>query len=186
MSLALKTIITRFVLTFLIIILLLFPFDAAGITTLKLFVNELLVIDIKYIIAGILCLIAGIVIIIYNTKCKKNILNKEKILNEMANKVLIDSILVVLTAQGFIQPIIPVVVVIRDTVIGSFKYDFAVKVALKKVKDACFIIGIILTLFYNLPFELANLKVSEFLLVAGSVLSVVSAFEYYYQIKNKM
>ena len=52
MSTALKLTITRIVLLVLIILFLLFPFDTAGISMPKLFINELLVVDIKYLIAG--------------------------------------------------------------------------------------------------------------------------------------
>ena len=69
---------------------------------------------------------------------------------------------------------------------SSFKSNFEVKKILRKFQNLCFLLGIILTLFYNLPFELLNLKISEFLLIAGVILSIVSAFEYYYQIKKKM
>ena len=48
-----------------------------------------------------------------------------------------------------------------------------------KLKTACLMVGITLTLFYNLPFELWNLKVSDFLLIIAAVLSIVSGVQYY-------
>ena len=187
MSFANKLTISRIVLTVLIIILLIFPLDTAGISTPKLFINELLVVDVKYIIAGVLFIIASITILIFDIKSKdKSVLNRDKLLNDVANKVLINSLLVTLSSQGFIQPIIPIVVIIRDTIMSSFKSNFEVKKILRKFQNIFLILGILLTLFYNLPFELLNLKLSEFLLIAGLVFSVVSGFEYYYQIKKKM
>ncbi len=187
MSFSNKLTISRIILTILIIILLLFPLDTTGISTPKLFINELLVVDVKYLIAGILFIFAFITIIIFDLRGrKKTILNKEKLLNDVATKVLINSLLVTLSSQGFIQPIIPIVIIIRDTIMSSFKSNFEVKKILRKFQNLCFLLGIILTLFYNLPFELLNLKISEFLLIAGVILSIVSAFEYYYQIKKKM
>ena len=187
MSFANKLTISRIILTVMIIILLLFPLDTVGISTPKLFINELLVVDIKYIIAGTLFILAFLTMIIFDIKnSKKSLLNKEKLLNDVANKVLINSLLVTLSSQGFIQPIIPIVIIIRDTIMSSFKSNFEVKRILRKFQNLCFILGIIFTLFYNLPFELMNLKISEFLLIAGVILSVVSAFEYYYQIKKKV
>lgn len=187
MSFANKLIISRIVLTVLIIIILLFPFDTAGISIPKLFINELLVVDIKYIISGGLFILAFITIILFDYQnSKKSLLNKEKLLNEVANKVLINSLLVTLSSQGFIQPIIPIVLIIRDTIMSSFKSNFEVKKILRKFQNICLILGILFTLFYNLPFELMNLRISEFLLIAGIILSVVSGFEYYYQIKKKV
>ena len=43
-----------------------------------------------------------------------------------------------------------------------------------KLKTACLMVGIVLTLFYNLPFELFNLRVSDALLIVACVLSVIS------------
>ena len=40
-------------------------------------------------------------------------------------------------------------------------------------------VGIVLTLFYNLPFELLNFKVSDVLLMIACVLSIISAYQYY-------
>jgi CDP-diacylglycerol--glycerol-3-phosphate 3-phosphatidyltransferase len=48
-----------------------------------------------------------------------------------------------------------------------------------KMKTACLMVGIILTLFYNLPFELWNIKVSDFLLITATILSLISGVQYY-------
>ena len=48
-----------------------------------------------------------------------------------------------------------------------------------KLKTMSLMIGVSLTLFYNLPFELWNLKVADFLLVIAAILSVTSGIEYY-------
>ena len=48
---------SRIVIALIICIILLFPFDSAGLTTLKIFVNESIVVDIKYIIVGVLLLL---------------------------------------------------------------------------------------------------------------------------------
>ena len=48
-----------------------------------------------------------------------------------------------------------------------------------KIKAACLMIGIILTFFYNLPFELFGLQISKFFLYFGTLMSLVSMVEYY-------
>ena len=45
-------------------------------------------------------------------------------------------------------------------------------------------LGIALTLFNNLPFELINIKVSDVLLIIATVLSVYSGIQYYQQNKK--
>ena len=48
-----------------------------------------------------------------------------------------------------------------------------------KIKTACLMVGIVLTLFYNLPFELFNIKVADALLIIACVFSIISAVQYY-------
>ena len=48
-----------------------------------------------------------------------------------------------------------------------------------KVKTACLMVGITLTLFYNLPFELINIRVADILLIIATILSIVSGVQYY-------
>ena len=45
-------------------------------------------------------------------------------------------------------------------------------------------IGITLVLFYNLPFELWNIKVADILILIATVLSVVSGCQYYLNNKD--
>ena len=51
-----------------------------------------------------------------------------------------------------------------------------------KIKTFSMMTGLSLMFFYNLPFELINLRVDMFLIYLATVLSVVSGFEYYFQI----
>ena len=48
-----------------------------------------------------------------------------------------------------------------------------------KLKTASLMVGITLTLFYNLPFELWNLQVANILLLIATVLSIYSGVQYY-------
>ena len=50
---------------------------------------------------------------------------------------------------------------------------------LGKVKTASMMVGLVLTLFYNLPFELWNLRIADFLLILATILSVISGIQYY-------
>ena len=54
MNLPNKITLSRIFLTVLIIVILIFPFDATGLSLPKLFVNETIVVDLKYIVAGVL------------------------------------------------------------------------------------------------------------------------------------
>lgn len=192
MNLPNKLTIVRIVMSFFIIIILIFPFDAAGIALPKLFVNESIVVDIKYLIAGVMFILASITDFLDGHIARKYNLVTDfgKVMDAIADKVLVNSILIILSASGFIHPIIPVIVVIRDSVVNSIKMvagnNGRVVAAIKsgKIKTVCLMCGIALTLFYNLPFELWNVKVSDVLLIVAAILSLISGVQYYYMNKD--
>ena len=187
MNLPNKITMSRIFLTIIIIIILLFPFESAGIYLPKLFVNETLVVEIKYIIAGILFVIASLTDFVDGKIARKYNLITDfgKMIDAIADKVLVNSVLIILASLGFISAIIPVVIIFRDTVVDSIKMIAGNKghvvAAIKtgKYKTAFMMTVVNLTLFYNLPFELWNIKVSDVLLILACVLSVISAIEYY-------
>ena len=185
---------SRIVIALLIVVILLFPFDSAGIDTLKIFVNESIVVDIKYIIVGILFVIAAFTDFFDGYVARKNNCCTDfgKMIDAIADKILIDSVLVLLATIGFIHPVIAVVVMIRDVAVDSIKRYAASRglvigsIKLAKVKTILFMVSISMILFYNLPFELFNLKIADILLVIATIMSIVSGFEYYGYIKKKL
>lgn len=188
MNLPNKITISRIILSLIIVTILLFPLDASGLALPKLFINESIVVDLKYILVGFLFIIASITDYLdgYIARKKNMVTDFGKMMDAIADKILVNSVLVILSANGFISPIIPVVIIIRDSVVNSIKMVAGNKgkvvAAIKagKVKSACLMTGIVLTLFYNLPFELWNFRVSDALLIIAAVLSVISAVQYYY------
>lgn len=187
MNLPNKLTMGRIVLAIIIIILLLFPFQSAGIDMPQLFVNEKIVIDIKYLIAGVLFIIASITDFFdgYIARKYNLITDFGKLIDAIADKILVNSVLIILSATGFIHPIIPVIIILRDSIVNSIKMLAASKgkvvAAIKsgKFKTACLMVGITLTLFYNLPFELFNLRVADFILFLAAILSIISGIQYY-------
>ena len=190
MNLPNKLTISRVVMAIIIIIILLggdYIMSLFGVDIPKLFVNEKIVIDLKYIIAGILFIIASITDFLDGYIARKYNLVTDfgKLVDAIADKVLVNSVLIILASQGFIHPIIPVVVIIRDSVVNSIKMLAASKgkvvAAIKsgKIKTACLMVGIVLTLFYNLPFELWNISVAKVLLFIATILSITSGIQYF-------
>ena len=187
MNLPNKLTIGRIVMAGLIIAILLFPFEAMGISTMKFFVNESLVIDIKYLIAGVLFVIASLTDFLdgYIARKYNMVTDFGKMTDAIADKMLVNSVLIILASTGFISAIIPVVVVLRDTIVDVIKMIVGNKgkavAAIKsgKIKTACLMVGITLTLFYNLPFELINIRVSDVLLIIATVMSIISGVQYY-------
>ena len=187
MNLPNKLTMARIFISIIIIAILLFPFDSMGITTTKFFINESLVVDIKYLIAGVLFIIGSLTDFLdgYIARKYNLITDFGKLIDAIADKMLVNSVLIILASTGTINAIIPVVVILRDTVVNSITMLAASKgkvvAAIKsgKLKTACLMTGITLTLFYNLPFELWNLQVANILLLIATVLSIYSGVQYY-------
>ena len=185
MNLPNKLTITRIIMSIIIIIILLggsYTKAIFGIEIPKLFINEMIVVDLKYIIAGVLFILASITDFLdgYIARKYNLITDFGKLVDAIADKILVNSTLIILSAQGFIHPIIPVVIIIRDSVVNSIKMLAASKgkvvAAIKsgKIKTACLMVGIVLTLFYNLPFELWNISIAKVLLFVATILSIIS------------
>jgi len=187
-----KITLLRIILSFIVVIILILPFDMMGINIPKLFVNERIVVDVKYVIAGILFIIASLTDFLdgYIARSRNLVTDFGKMIDAIADKMLVNSVLIILAASGFIHPIIPVIIVMRDSVVNSIKMIAGSKgkvvAAIKsgKLKTACLMTGIALTLFYNLPFELINIRVSDFLLFIAAILSLISCGQYYLMNKD--
>lgn len=187
MNLPNKITIARIFLAIVIIILFVLPLDMLGIKSPQFFVNEKLVIDLRYIIIGVLFIVASVTDFIdgHIARSRNLVTDFGKMIDAIADKVLVNSILILLAAAGDIHPIIPVIIVVRDSVVNSIKMIAGSKgkvvAAIKsgKLKTACLMVGIALTLFYNMPFEFINLRVADFLLFVATILSLYSGIQYY-------
>ena len=187
MNLPNKLTMFRIFLTFLVIFILLFPFSAMGINESKIFVNESIVINIKYIIAGVIFIIASVTDFVdgYIARKYNMVTDFGKMMDAIADKILVNSVLIILSAQGFVHPLIPVIIIVRDTFVNSIKMvagshgNVVAAIKTGKFKTATLMIGIILTWFYDMPFELWNLHVSDFLLILSAALSILSGIQYY-------
>lgn len=184
MNLPNKITLSRIILAIIILVFLLFPFDATGIALPSLYVNETLVVDVKYLLVGILFIIAVVTDIIDGKLARKYEMETVggAVMDDIADKVLVDSILIELATCGFITSIIPLIIIITDIINYSIKLgcnDQEIKWnnSVKKLRNFFMYFGIVLTLFYNLPFELINLRISDSLLLIASILSIVRTLQ---------
>ena len=186
-----KLTVSRLILSLVIIFILLFPWSMINVTIPQVLVSGVTV-DIRYPIAGVLFIIASLTDFLDGYLARKNnqITNTGKMLDAIADKVLVDSVLIILACQGFVNAIVPVVIVLRDIVVDAIKMEAASKgkvvAAIKsgKIKTASLMVGTVLMLFYNLPFELVNVHVDIFLLYFATIMSIFSMYEYYTLNKN--
>ena len=150
------------------------------------FVGDVLI-NLKYVIAGVIFIIASLTDFLDGYLARKNnqVTDLGKMLDAIADKVLVNPVLVIFAAEGLISPIVPVVVVIRDIVVNAIKMEAAGKgkvvaaIGAGKMKTATLMVGTTLAFFYNLPFALIGIEVSSLLLYFACIMSVVSAVQYF-------
>lgn len=187
MNLANKITMSRIILAIVIMILLLFPFEGLGLELPSYIIHKNIYVELKYIIAGILFIIASLTDFIDGRVARKYnmVTDFGKMIDAISDKMLTNSLLVILAANNMISPVIAVVFIVRDIAVDSIKMVVGNKghavaaIGIAKLKTATLMIGLALTLFYNLPFELIGIRVSDVLLIISAILSVVSAFQYY-------
>lgn len=186
MNLPNKLTVLRLVLTIVILVLLMFPFYAIGIDFPRLIIGGIYV-KSQYFVAGVLFVLASLTDFLdgYIARKYNMITDTGKMLDAIADKALVNSVLVVLAAQGMVPSVIPVILILRDIVVNAIKMESAAKgkvvaaIGSGKIKTACLMVGTILSLFYNLPFEFWNFQIAEFLLYFAAVMSIFSAYEYF-------
>ena len=186
-----KITICRIMLSVLLLIIMIFPVDKVGISFPEFQLVGKLVIDSKYIICGIIFLIASLTDFLDGYLARKYNLVTDigKVMDAIADKILVNGVLILLATEGYISPIIPVVIVSRDIVVDSIKMvagqkSGAVGASMAgKIKTACMLVGITLLFFYDLPFSLINVYPAKAIIMIATVLSVISGIQYY--VKNK-
>ena len=186
-----KITICRIILSILLIVLMIFPMNRIGFDFPEFQINGKIIIDSKYIICGIIFVVASLTDFLDGHLARKYNLVTDigKVMDAIADKILVNAVLIVLAVNGYISVVVPVVIVSRDIIVDSIKMVAGQKSGAVwasktgKIKTACMMSGITLLFFYNLPFSLININPARALIMIATVLSVISGVEYY--IKNK-
>lgn len=185
MNLPTKLTVLRIILAVVVMVLLMFPFEAIGIQipVIRTFVDM----DLCYVIAGGIFIIASFTDFLDGYLARKNnqVTDTGKMLDAIADKVLVNPVLIIFAADGLISPIVPVIVVVRDIVVNTIKMEAAAKgkvvAAIKsgKIKTASLMIGMVLLFFSNMPFEMFNIRVDLFFIYFATIMSLVSMVQYF-------
>ena len=192
MNTANKITMSRIFLSIIILIVLLFPWHQANIEMPTYIINGNLIINLKYIIAGVLFIIASITDFIDGKVARKYnmVTDYGKMIDAISDKLLTNTLIVVLASENMVSPIIAVIIIGRDIIVDSIKMLIGNKgkavaaIGVAKVKTASLMVGLTLKLFYDLPFSLIPVRVSDYLLVIAAVLSIVSGAKYYMMAKE--
>lgn len=187
MNLPNKITMVRIVLAVIVLGLLMFPYGSLGINVPVYKVGNNVTIGLNYIIAGVLFVIASVTDFLDGNIARKNNLVTDfgKVMDAIADKVLVNGVLIILAYNGNIPLIIPVVIITRDTVVDSIKMVAGKKgnvVAASiagKIKTICMMVGLSLVLFSNLPFELMGFRLDYILLIVATILSIYSGIQYF-------
>ena len=177
----------RIILSVVVLFILLFPWEMVNVSFKRYLINGTVILDIKYVIAGVLFVIASVTDFFDGYLARKYNLVSDfgKVMDAIADKILVNGLLIVLCANGSIHPVIPVVIILRDTIVNTIKMvagnngDVVGAIKTGKFKTACLMIGLTLKLFGNFPMGLINISLDDFFLITATVLSIVSGVQYY-------
>lgn len=194
MNLANKLTISRIIMAGIILLILLVPWEDFGLTIPTIYVMGKVVVNVKYIIAGFLFVIACLTDYLDGSIARKSKQTSDfgATLDAIADKVLVNGVLIILAYQGFISIVVPVLIVIRDICVDALRTLSAKhKVIIKaskwgKVKTLFMMVGVSLLLFYNLPFEIWEIYVADILVYIATILSVISGILYFINAKDKI
>lgn len=181
----------RIFLSILLLVMLLVPWYSLGVE-FPVYQVATITVNLKYIIAGIIFLIASTSDFLDGYLARKNnmVTDFGKVMDAIADKLLVNGLLVILAYDRIISIVIPVVIISRDIVVDSCKMisgqngKVVAASIMGKLKTICMMSGLTLTMFYNLPFELVGLPVADILLIAAVILSVISGAQYFYGVRD--
>lgn len=177
----------RMIVSVAVLVLLLLPWNQLGVHFPVYTIDGNIIVSLKMLIAGGLFAIGSFTDFLdgHIARSRNIVTDFGKVMDAIADKILVNGVLIILAYEGMISIIIPVVIITRDTVVDSCKMISGNKgkvVAasiLGKLKTICMMVGLTLTMFYNLPFEMINIPVARVLLIIATILSVVSGIQYF-------
>jgi CDP-diacylglycerol---glycerol-3-phosphate 3-phosphatidyltransferase len=186
-----KITVCRIALSIFLLILMVFPLNKIGVSFPEIKISADFIIDSKYLICGVIFMIASVTDYLDGHLARKYNLVTDlgKVMDAIADKILVNGVLILLATSGHISPIIPVVIVSRDIAVDSIKMVAGQKngaVAASKAgkfKTAFMLVGITLLFFYDLPFSLINVYPARVIIMIATILSVLSGVQYF--TKNK-
>ncbi len=194
MNLPNKITVSRIILSVIVLILMAFPFYQIGIEWPTYLVMGRINVNLKYLICAVLFIIASVTDFLDGYLARKNnqVTDFGKVMDAIADKILVNGILIILAVDGYISPLIPVIIITRDTFVDSIKMvagqgGHAVGASIAgKVKTICMMVGVSLMLLYNMPFEFINLPLADGLIILATILSIISGVQYYYNHKEAL
>ncbi len=189
MNLPNKITCARLVISVIVLVMLVVPWNQMGIHFPVFQVYGVENVDLKYIIAGILFMIGSVTDFLdgYIARKYNMVTDFGKVMDAIADKMLVNGVLIILAYNHFLPVVVPVIIITRDIIVDSIKMASGSKgkvVAASwagKIKTICMMIGVTLVFFYNMPFAFIakGLHVDYFFVFVAVIMSIISGCQYY-------
>ncbi|MCR5787870.1 MAG: CDP-diacylglycerol--glycerol-3-phosphate 3-phosphatidyltransferase [Bacilli bacterium] len=187
MNLPNKITLARVFVSILVLLLLLLPWEQLGIRFPEYTIDGSIIVSLKMLIAGGLFVLGSFSDFLdgHIARSKNLVTDFGKVMDAIADKILVNGVLIILAKEGMIPLYVPVIIITRDIVVDSCKMISGNKgkvVAasiMGKLKTICMMVGLSLTMFYNLPFEMFGIPVASVLVITATILSVISGIQYF-------
>lgn len=174
------------------LLILIIPWYQLGVEFPNFVAGGKIVIDSKYFVVGFIYII---LLLLKFLEYKIDPAPKKdfKVLFALRNasdKIFLEGILMILAYNGFMSIFIPIMIMGKETIVETMKKLSAdngkmmEKSALGLTEKICISLGIILILFYNLPFELWRIFLADVLIIIGAIISVLNGCIYYFRAKR--
>lgn len=194
MNLPNKITCARLVLSVIVLIIMCLPWSIFNIEWPVYSILKVENVNLKYIVCGILFLIGSVTDFLDGYIARKYNLVTDfgKVMDAIADKVLVNGVLIILAYDKMLPLIVPVIIITRDIVVDSIKMASGNKgkvVAASwpgKIKTICMMIGVTLVFFYNMPFAFiaGGLRVDYLFVYIATIMSIVSGCLYWNASKN--
>ena len=191
MNLPNKLTLLRIFLSIIILLLLGINWSQFNITWPTYILGGKVVLKLNYLISAVIFIIASITDFLDGKIARKYNLVTDfgKVMDAIADKILVNGILIILAYNHDISIVVPVIVVLRDICVDAIKMVSGNKgkvVAASiagKIKTATMMVGITLVLVGNIPMEFFNISLDQLLVLFATCMSVYSGIQYF--INNK-
>ena len=163
MNLPNKITVTRIILSIFTLIFLVLPWYQFGVSFPMYTFMGKVVVNSKYVIAGVLFVLASLTDFLdgYIARSKNLVTDFGKVMDAIADKILVNGVLIILAYNGFINIAIPIIIIVRDTFVDSIKMVSG-----------------------NNGKVVAASILADILIIAACLLSVISGCEYYFNAKE--
>lgn len=170
----------------LIVLVMIFPYAHFNITVPTYMINGVLI-SLKNLLSLFIFALASFTDFLDGYLARKNnqITTFGKFIDPIADKILVNTLFIVLAFQGVVPIVAVLLMVWRDTMVDGIRMMASAKGVtisagiLGKIKTVAQIITIILLLMNNIPFEFYSLPVADVLVWFSAFISLLSGYSYF-------